>query len=633
MRKLPAAAFSALVIATVAAFFIAQHLKVATPLLQGSPAPLPVAFDPVYGVHGIDEPKICWTHPPKQTHQVSMPVDYRKTFTTFYLQHQTGHVAVYIVDTSNDIIRTLKSNYDFKRTYVRNPPGAFTWHGKDASGQLAPDGVYYYKVVLLGQDRTVQIGPVRIITTPPRPRVTGVTAIGEPAKAASAGPALISPGTTGASPHKALIHYSAGAGAKYADALVYRTDLPGAPKLVFSFAVSARGHTAVWNGLIRGRPAPAGTYLIGLQAIDAACNVGTFPAEDPPVPGTTPGAGVTVRYLAAEVPNTPVPAGSSATVLVDSRQHPYRWALRRAGAATRVLARGSGTSVSLSVPLPPGGPGLYELAIRSDGDRTVVPLVASAPVGATPRVVLVVVPALTWQGLNPVDDDGDGLPDTLSAGGPIALDRPLANGLPAGFADEADLLADLARAGFHYDLTTDLALLSDPSALLARHRGVVLAGGEQWLPVALRTALRTFVAGGGHVLSLGTGSLRSTVTVSGGEARDPSPPAGTDAFGARIGAVASDNRLPMFPYGSDPLGLFTTSSNDFTGLRTFETIEPPAGAAASIAGISAQEPAITGFPLGRGAVIDVGLPDFGAAAGRDPGLRAVLSRAWRLLGS
>jgi hypothetical protein len=207
MRKLPAAAFSALVIATVAAFFIAQHLKVATPLLQGSPAPLPVAFDPVYGVHGIDEPKICWTHPPKQTHQVSMPVDYRKTFTTFYLQHQTGHVAVYIVDTSNDIIRTLKSNYDFKRTYVRNPPGAFTWHGKDASGQLAPDGVYYYKVVLLGQDRTVQIGPVRIITTPPRPRVTGVTAIGEPAKAASAGPALISPGTTGASPHKALIHY------------------------------------------------------------------------------------------------------------------------------------------------------------------------------------------------------------------------------------------------------------------------------------------------------------------------------------------------------------------------------------------------------------------------------------------
>ena len=46
--------------------------------------------------------------------------------------------------------------------------------------------------------------------------------------------------------------------------------------------------------------------------------------------------------------------------------------------------------------------------------------------------MLVVLPALTWQGHNPVDDNGDGLPDTLDAGVPIELDRPLADGLPAG---------------------------------------------------------------------------------------------------------------------------------------------------------------------------------------------------------
>ena len=43
------AAFVALVIATVAAFFVTQHLKVTTPLIQGRPAPVPNTINPVYG--------------------------------------------------------------------------------------------------------------------------------------------------------------------------------------------------------------------------------------------------------------------------------------------------------------------------------------------------------------------------------------------------------------------------------------------------------------------------------------------------------------------------------------------------------------------------------------------------------
>ena len=70
--------------------------------------------------------------------------------------------------------------------------------------------------------------------------------------------------------------------------------------------------------------------------------------------------------------------------------------------------------------------------------------------------MLVVLPALTWQGLNPVDDDGDGVPDTLENGGPITLDRPLANGFPAGAVDEAGLLAYLDKTHRAYDLTTDV---------------------------------------------------------------------------------------------------------------------------------------------------------------------------------
>ena len=41
VSRAPVAAFVALVIATVAAFFVTQHLKVTTPFIQGSPAPVP----------------------------------------------------------------------------------------------------------------------------------------------------------------------------------------------------------------------------------------------------------------------------------------------------------------------------------------------------------------------------------------------------------------------------------------------------------------------------------------------------------------------------------------------------------------------------------------------------------------
>lgn len=638
MRWLAPGAFAALVVATVAAFFVTQHLKVATPFLQGDPAPSPAAFDPVAGVSGPHEPRVCWSRPPKG--QPSAPIDYRFTETTFYLQHQSGHVAVYIVDGSGDVVRTIASDYDFPRTYVRNPPAAFRWNGREDDGRLAPDGDYYYRVVLIGRGRTVTIAkPAAIITTPPRPVVTRVT------------PSLISPvpasaSGTPATPARAVIDYDAGANAEAAQAVVMRTDLPGGPRVVFRFAVSAHGHRAVWNGRIRGTQAPAGTYLIGLHVIDRACNAGSFPAESPPVPGTTAHAGVTVRYLAAEVPDAATPAGTSATVYVDSRRHPFHWALREPP-SKRVLARGSADAYTLSVPLPassspgrarngaggstPAGPGLFELAIRSGSARTVVPLLASAPAAATPRDVLVVVPVLSWQGLDPDDVNGDGLPDTLTSGNAIPLDRPLVDGIPAGFADEAALLSALDSSGFHYDLTSDLSLAADPG-LLARHRGVVIAGSELWLPTGLRTALRAWVAAGGHVLALGTDSLRRTVTIAEGSATDPSAAAATDAFGATPGATVATGRFPVLAY-SDPLHLFGAASA-FTGVSAYEVIHPPAGAgAASVAGISRGLPAIVGFRSGRGAVIEVGLDDFGALADRSPAVRTLLSRAWRLLGS
>ncbi|MHB8692446.1 MAG: N,N-dimethylformamidase beta subunit family domain-containing protein [Solirubrobacteraceae bacterium] len=650
LSRLQLGAFGALVAASVAAFFIIQHLKVATPLIQGAPAPLPAAFDPVGGGSGPGEPRSCMN----VRNGVHVPIDYRQTYVTFYLQHQPDHVAVYIVDTASNVVRTLAENYNFRRTGVRNPPGAFVWNGKEDNGQLAPDGTYYYRVVFLGQDRTIPIDhPITLTTTPPRPRVVSVSpplispvavaggVTGQGGATTGQGGATTSQGgaTTGqggatpAAPAATEIHYT-GADGLRSFVTVIRTDLPGGPREVYSFKLPRRGSTATWNGRIRGVPAPAGTYLLGLRVIDDACHVGVFPPENPPVPGTTRHAGVTVRYLAAEVPNVAVPAGAVATVYVDSRRHPYTWKLFRAG-RTRVLASGNSSSFALSVPLPAsGGAGLYGLSISYPGQHTLAPLLASAPAAQASRNVLVVVPALTWQGVNPVDDDNDGLPDTLTAGGPIQLARPLVNGLPADFANEQALLATLDHAGFHYDLTTDLGLLQNPAAVLARHRGVVFAGNETWVPGALASALKTFVAAGGHVLSLGTDALRRTVTIRGGQALDPSQPGATDIFGARPGALVTGNRILAVKF-SDPFGLFSTGSGTFSQLRSFRAIQPPVGATgqASIAGIAVQQPAITGFPVGKGAVVEIGLDDFGLRLASDPDFRALLARTWRLLGS
>ncbi len=498
MRQLPVAAFVALVIATVGAFFVTQHLKVTTPLIAGSPAARPAAINPVNG-------QTCRL--PNHL-GVPVPVSFRRMQISFYLLHRADDVDVYIVDENGAIIDTLASG----RHMSINRRSTFTWDGRTSSGAIAPDGTYNIRVSLIHQGRTLLIpsrsGAVTVTVERRAPAltVTGVT------------PTLIpAPGSAGAT-----VRYT-GAGHRRPRVLVYQTDRPGGPVLVKSFNATTKQGRTVWDGtLTGGAPAPQGTYLIGLALTDAACNTARFPSRLPPVLGSTAHAGVTVRYLAAQPPLTPVPAGTSATVDVDARQHRYFWALRRAGAQP-VLRSGASRQHTLAVRLPGAGPGLYELALRWGAHRTIVPLVASAPRGAGRAKVLVVLPALTWQGENPVDDDGDGIPNTLTAGQPIRLARPLVTGLPAGFADEAGLVAHLRDAHLGFDLTTDLGLLGNVGPSLAGRHGVVLAGDERWLPASFGSTLSTFVQRGGHVLSLGIDSLRRSVTITGAQALDPSP--------------------------------------------------------------------------------------------------------------
>jgi FlgD Ig-like domain len=599
LSRLPVVGFALLAVATVAAFFVTQHLKVTTPLIAGSPRPVPSWINPADG-------RVC------------AGVDHRRVFVSFYLLHRSDDVDVYIVDQTGAIVRTIAQGRHMRRK-VRTPDGVFTWNGRNDDGQVVPDGTYYFRVALVHQGRTVEISdsagpePIQVRTIPPRPVVTKVS------------PALIPRNDSG----DVLIRYTENQH-RSGVVRIWRTDLAGKPKLVKSFVTAWNGQSAVWDGKIDRRPAPPGTYLVGLDVTDAACNTGGYPIVMPPAPGTTH-TGVTVRYLAAEPPLRPVPAGSTATVYADARQQPYRWALRRAGSKT-VVVKGSSSAFTLDVKLPSGHAGMYQLALRSGPYRTVIPIVASLPTAAHRPKVLVVLPALTWQGLNPVDDDGDGLPNTLAAGGPISLNRPLANGFPPGAVDEAGLLAYLDKTRRSYDVTTDLGLLEGFGPTLAGHSGVVLAGSELWLPASLQATMRAYVQNGGHVMSLGIDSLRRSVTVAGQRALHPTRAAADDAFGAALGPIVAHDPQLITVIG-DRLGIFKQTSGAFPGFHSYQPVRSLAapGKIESSAGATTNAPAIVGYDLGRGVVVDVGLLRFGSRLAHDLDAQELVDGVWKLL--
>ena len=596
------AAFAALAVVTVAAFFITQHLKVATPLINGKPAPSPSVINPVNG-------------------QICKGKSHKRMFISFYLQNRSDDVDVAIVDSGGDTVDTIASNVHM--TAGRHPVRrGFTWNGRTAGGAVAPDGAYYIRVTLLHQGRSVLISdtagplPVTVETSNPRPKITAVT------------PGLIPQAGVGG----ATVRYTGTQGLA-GRMLVYRTDLAGPPKLVKSFRARPGGRT-VWDGTVAGgAPAPQGTYLIGLRVTDRACNTGSFPPALPPVAGTTPHAGVTVRYLAGEPPLTPIAPGASATVFVDARQHGYAWALRPAGYRRHVLAAAAARSVTLRVPLSdrPPGTGLYELALRYGVHRTLDPIVGPVPGGGAAKV-LVVVPTLTWQGTNPVDDDGDGIPDTLNASDSVLLSRPLVDGLPPGWEDLTALLQYLKRNRMPYQLTTDLGLVDGVGPRLAGHAGVILAGDERWVPASLATALRSYVTAGGHVLSLGIDALRRGVTVGRTNATQPTAPRPTDIFGVRVGALSSTGGAFILA-GHDGLGLFRNTSGAFRAFRSFQAfngVTAPATLASS-AGTTSASAAIIGVRLGRGVVIEMGIPGFAAALRHSSDAQEILGRMWAVL--
>ncbi|HET8672759.1 MAG TPA: N,N-dimethylformamidase beta subunit family domain-containing protein [Thermoleophilaceae bacterium] len=578
--------FGVLVLATFGAFIVAQRLKRSSPIV-----------DQVYYPRYIGPKCGCE----------------KARVRFFFAPRVAGHVTAQIVDAAGDPVRTLVNGRELSRRRHH-----FTWNGRTDAGLIAPDGKYHLRVTLEDQGRSVTLPQaITLDTRPPHPRVLSVT------------PAVIVPGAPGKE-GRARIRFHGSANPRPL-VQVFRTDLPK-PQLLATFEIHRGRHTGTWDGLVNGRPAPDGIYDVTVTTHDRAGNAGHSPRRLPPTASeAVPHSGVSVRYLTVSGPLVPVRAGSPATFSVGPLPRRLRWSLGPVGSG-KPLARGGGRAPRLVVRVPRGThTGLYLLRVQAGGHRAAQPVAVQGPGRGR---VLVVLPAMTWQGTNQVDDDGDGFANTLSSGNDVNAARAFAHGQPpAGLVDGVEpLLRLLDRERAPYEITTDLALAQRGGAGIAGHSGVLFAGSETWLTSKVDLALRSYVEQGGKVASFGTDAFRRLVRVEANLLTGPTPPERVNVFGEET-ALTRIAEAPMVVNQPDTLGLFT-GTDGLVGLFTqFEQSRTLVNGAQilSSAGRDPQHPSFVAYRLGKGTVVRVGSPAWSADLAGNTELTDVTRRIWSLL--
>jgi hypothetical protein len=574
-RPLVRAVFAVLVIATIGAFFLTQQLKGDFPLVIRF-ATQPAYFSP-NGDGVRDESRVGF--------DLSEP----------------AAVSFMVVDAEGAEVRRIVD----ERRLAGDTKHRFTWDARNDDGDIVPDGTYRMRVVRRDESRVIDsTKKITVDLRPPR------------ATLVSAEPSVIATGLPG-EPQEVRLRYR-GPKNKAPVFRVFRTG-EGPPTLVRRFRGN-RSRTGTWDGEVSAgpelsEPAPEGDYALTVAVRDRAGNLTEAPRPVPRASVARPGTGVSVRNFTLRGPLSAVPAGGLAHLEVGPVDRSFDFVVSRLGDPKAIIDGGRvGGRFRIRIP-DRMRTGVYIVRVRTGDDRAVWPL---AVAGLPPRSArgearpLVVLPALTWQGLNRIDDDADGFADRLPFSRSVRMDRPFADdAMPPRFDPEVSpLLRWLDRERLPYDLTTDLALARREGPALGNAPGVAFAGSELWLPDELLDRVREYVADGGRVAAFGADSFKRSVTLDGDVASDPSPPRRANAFGERT--ELSRTSTAPFEVFEDRLELFEGLSDLFGEFTVFESsLDLPRGATrASAAGREAEQPAFLAYELGDGLVLRVGTPQW-----------------------
>ena len=602
-RPLVRAVFALLVVATIAAFFVTQQLKSEDALVLRFAAQ-PKQFSP-NGDGTRDRSKIGF--------DLSRPAT----------------VSFYVLDGEGNEIRRVVDD----RALAGDAKHRFVWDGRDDEGVPVPDGLYRMRVVQRSEGRVINSTKrVRVDRRPPE------VALLETA------PGVIAPREPGQKV-EVVVRYR-GPSNSAPEFRVFRTDVAGRPLVVRRF----RGNDdrrGIWHGEVatgpeQTEPAPDGDYAFTVTVRDKAGNPTVAPAEIPRPATARAGTGVSVRSFTLSGPLEVVPAGSAATLEVGPIDRSFDFVMSRYGDPEPIRSGGR-IAGEFRVHVPSDArTGVYLVRVRAGRHRAVWPLaVAGLPQtrrGAERARPLVVLPAMSWQGLNAVDDDLDGFADTLPDGRSVGLTgRPFrSGGLPPRFASEVGpLLRYLDRERLAYDLTTDVSLARGEGPALGNAPGVALAGSALWLPEPLMRRLRDEVQDGLRVASFGADALRRTVRLRDDRLTDPSGRRRVDAFGEGSGMLRTSS-APLTVF-EDGLGLFEDLDPFIGDFTVFEESSglPTESRPVAAAGRDPRRPAFVAYALGGGLVIRSGTPQWARELEEErlgAEVPAVTRRIWRLLG-
>jgi hypothetical protein len=596
--RIAATALLAVIVLTTATFGAAQRLKRASPLLDPTQVRAVQLFSPAL-TDGVRRARFQ------------------------FKMSRTDTVDVTIVTVDGAPVRTIAS----ERRIGAGKRFFGTWNGARDNGTLAPDGTYRVHVAFRRAGRAVLLPGVWLEkdTTPPAPKLLSVGPERDPG-ASQPRPELL-PRPDGR-PIRARYRVAG----RSTGIAVFRTDL-ARPRLLLDEPVGAGDGQWTWDGTVRGRPVPQGTYVIAAHAKDLVGNVGwsTGNAQQlAPLGGTLDGrGGVMVRYLAAQSPQAPVMASARAGIGVISPGHQYAWRIRRVG-ERRPRSSGTSRRPYLRPRVPSGPSGLHLLELRTKTHTATATILTQS---RTEQPVLVVIPQASLIGGAQVDDDGDGAPDTLARGVRVETGRvPVAPELPADLTRHiAPLLRALDRKARRYDLTTDLALARGEGPVLRGHTGVVLAGRAEFVDRGMQRQLLRWVNRGGRLWVSEPSSLLRSVTVTSTAATNPTPAVTLDPFGFELAPLQVVSRVDQ---ASDRAGLWRGTDGRFDGPLTVEPVvrSPSAGQKISEGTTpGGGRPVLQAVTVGRGIVVRTGIEGFGARSLRDPDAREFLRRLWSVL--
>ncbi len=290
-------------VATFGAFFVAQRLKNAPPVLRGSRV-VPATSRPTRDGRIDVAPRDASSSRRPTTSRVS------------------------VLDADGDEVRELLGGRRVPRaTLVR-----LKWDGRNDDGARAPDGRYRYRITLQHEGRSVvPATSVRLDTTPPRPLVTSIGP-SHALRARAAAQRRPTPSCTSTRPGtKPVIR-------------LFKTG-PGPTRLVLEDdSLRRRREGLDWDGTTpSGRPVSPGTYLV----VDRDPRPGRQPrplaAAEPPRPARDELRRHAARAAAASPsatsacarPTWPRPPGDPVEFFVDARRKPWTWSVRRVGSAPR----------------------------------------------------------------------------------------------------------------------------------------------------------------------------------------------------------------------------------------------------------------------------------------------------------